>query len=300
MSMLGQRLLFFIPIIGLCLAGTTLAQPVGIPSPLTVSLSPGGRAVRPGVVVRVEVRSRKPLAKIEGTLRERPIAFILAADGKEARALIGLAADTATGDHAIAIHGETTGGEPVEAERTLTVTPAQFRSQKLRVDPRFVQPPKDELPRIEQERARLADLSHAIDRDRPWHAPFEPPLDSPVTEPYGVKRTFNGELASQHRGVDLKGAMGTPIAAPGAGRVVLAEELYYTGNTVVIDHGYGVLSLLAHMSHIGVKVGDLVDAGATVGEVGATGRVTGPHLHWSAWVGGVSIDPLSLIAAIGR
>jgi murein DD-endopeptidase MepM/ murein hydrolase activator NlpD len=161
-----------------------------------------------------------------------------------------------------------------------------------------VQPPKDVLPRIDKERAHLAELSHHLDHEHPWRAPFAAPLDSVVTESYGTRRTFNGELASQHRGVDLKGAMGTPIAAPGTGRVVLAEELYYTGNTVVIDHGAGVVSLLAHMSRIGVKEGDMVDAGAIVGDVGATGRVTGPHLHWSAWVGGTSIDPMSLIAAI--
>jgi len=194
----------------------------------------------------------------------------------------------------------TASGERLEGTRTITVSPAIFKSQRLKVDPRFVQPPKEALPRIEQERARLAEFSHHVDRDHAWQAPFSPPLASPVTESFGVKRTFNGELATQHRGVDLKGALGTPIAAPGAGRVVLAEELYYTGNTVVIDHGRGVVSLLAHMSHIGVKEGDVVAAGATVGEVGATGRVTGPHLHWSAWVGGTSIDPLSLVSAIDK
>jgi murein DD-endopeptidase MepM/ murein hydrolase activator NlpD len=283
-------------LLGLLFGGMATAQPAA--PTLTVTVLPAGRIVRPGAVVRVEVRSRKALAKVEGTGFERPIAFVLAPDGRRASGLIGLGADTAAGSYAIELQGETSTGERVDGARTIKVAPAMFRSQRLRVDPRFVQPPKDALPRIEKERARLGELSHTVDRERPWQAPFAPPLDSPVTEPFGVRRTFNGELASQHRGVDLKGAMGTPIAAPGAGRVVLAEELYYTGNTVVIDHGYGVLSLLAHMSRIRVTEGELVEAGAIVGEVGATGRVTGPHLHWSAWVGGVSIDPLSLVAAI--
>jgi murein DD-endopeptidase MepM/ murein hydrolase activator NlpD len=280
--------------------GSRTAKAPAARGTLTVTVAPAGRATpaRPGAVVRIDVRSATPLTKIDGTALERPIAFVLASDGRRASGLLGLAADTAKGAYTIAVHGETAAGTSVEAARTLVVAPAIFRSQKLRVDPRFVQPPKDELPRIEEERAHLAELSHVVDRDRPWHTPFAPPLESPVTEPYGVRRTFNGELASQHRGVDLKGAMGTPIAAPGAGRVVLAANLYYTGNTVVIDHGYGVLSLLAHMSRVRVKEGQLVDAGAIVGEVGATGRVTGPHLHWSAWVGGVSIDPLSLVTAI--
>jgi murein DD-endopeptidase MepM/ murein hydrolase activator NlpD len=276
------------------------AQPA-LPQPtLTVTVLPAGRVWRPGAVVRVEVRSRVPLGKVEGTGLERAIPFVVAADGRTASGLLGLAADVQPGDYEIAVRGEAAGGGAIEGTVTISVAKALFRSQTLRVDPRFVQPPKEELPRIEKERARLGELSHHVDHEHPWHSPFSAPLDSPVTESYGTRRTFNGELASQHRGVDLKGAMGTSIAAPGAGRVVLAEELYYTGNTVVIDHGAGVVSLLAHMSRIGVKAGDVVDAGAIVGDVGATGRVTGPHLHWSAWVGGTSIDPMSLIAAINN
>jgi murein DD-endopeptidase MepM/ murein hydrolase activator NlpD len=279
----------------LTIAAVGLAQPAS----LTVAVLPAGKVWRPGAVVRVEVRSPSPVTRVEGTVHGQPVTFVVAADGRSARGLLGLAADLAPGDYDIAVRADSgSGGAAIEGAATLTVAKAVFRSQALRVDPRFVQPPKDELPRIEKERAHLAELSHHVDREQPWSAPFSAPLDSAVTESYGTRRTFNGELASQHRGVDLKGAMGTPIAAPGAGRVVLAEELYYTGNTVVIDHGAGVVSLLAHMSHIGVKVGDAVDAGAVVGEVGATGRVTGPHLHWSAWVGGTSIDPMSLIAAI--
>jgi murein DD-endopeptidase MepM/ murein hydrolase activator NlpD len=281
----------------------TLLTPFAASSPgqagLTVTIGPPGRLPQQGAVVRIDVRSTQRLARLEATAFERSIAFVVAANGRSATGLLGLAADTAPGSHPITLRGETTTGEPVEMTAEVVVAKARFRSQQLRVDPRFVQPPADALPRIEKERAHLAELSHAIDRERPWQAPFGKPLATPVTEPYGVRRTFNGELASQHRGVDLKGAMGAPIAAPGAGRVVLAGDLYYTGNTVVIDHGYGVQSLLAHMSKIDVTEGQIVERGETVGEVGATGRVTGPHLHWSAWVDGVSIDPLSLIAAVG-
>jgi murein DD-endopeptidase MepM/ murein hydrolase activator NlpD len=298
-SLLRRGLLLFLPLVPL-LSGPPLAQPAPSQDALTVTFTqPGpGVVLRPGDVVRVEVRSAKALGRIEGTAFQRPIALMIASDARTATGLIGMAAETAAGAYHVDIHGETATGERVDASRTLTVAKALFRSQRLRVDPRFVEPPREALPRIANERERIGALSHAIDRERPWQAPFGPPLDTPVSEPFGVRRTFNGELASQHRGVDLKGAMGTPIAAPGAGRVVLADDLYYTGNTVVIDHGYGVVSLLAHMSRVLVKEGQLVDPGAIVGEVGATGRVTGPHLHWSAWVGGVSIDPLSLVSAI--
>jgi murein DD-endopeptidase MepM/ murein hydrolase activator NlpD len=277
--------------------GSRTAGPASAPT-LRLTLSTAGRILRPGVVVRLDVRSPHPLARVEGTAFDKPIAFILASGARTATGLVGLPIDTVPGAYAIDIHGETATGEPVTVNREIQVGKALFRSQSLRVDPRFVEPPTEALPRIEKERARLGELSHTIDRERPWRAPFGRPLDSVVREPFGVRRTFNGQLATQHRGVDLKGATGTPIAAPGAGRVVLADDLYYTGNTVVIDHGYGVLSLLAHMSRVLVKEGQLVDRGDIVGEVGATGRVTGPHLHWSAWVGGTSIDPLSLVTAI--
>jgi murein DD-endopeptidase MepM/ murein hydrolase activator NlpD len=276
------------------------AQPAGgQPAPaLNVTLSTGARLLRPGVVVRIDVRSARPLARLEGTAFDKPIAFVVAADARGASGLVGLAADIVAGAYTIEMHGETKTGERVDVSREIQVGKPLFRSQSLRVEPRFVEPPKESLPRIEKERARLGELSHTVDRERPWHAPFGPPLDSLVSEAFGVRRTFNGKLATQHRGVDLKGAMGTPIAAPGAGRIVLVGDLYYTGNTVVIDHGYGVLSLLAHMSKVLAKEGQLVERGEIVGEVGATGRVTGPHLHWSAWVNGTSIDPLSLVAAI--
>ena len=91
---------------------------------------------------------------------------------------------------------------------------------------------------------------------------------------------------------------GTPVRAPNAGEIVLAENLFFTGNTVIVDHGLGLYSLLAHLSRIDVKLGDAVLSGATVGLVGATGRVTGPHLHWAVRLNEARVDPISLIAAL--
>jgi murein DD-endopeptidase MepM/ murein hydrolase activator NlpD len=105
---------------------------------------------------------------------------------------------------------------------------------------------------------------------------------------------------SPHGGADFPSASGTPIVAPNGGRVVLAKNLYFTGNTVVLDHGLGLLSLLAHMSAIDVKEGDVVTAGKVVGKVGATGRVTGPHLHWAVRLGGARIDPVAVLTLLGR
>ena len=106
-------------------------------------------------------------------------------------------------------------------------------------------------------------------------------------------------MRSAHSGGDFLSPSGTPIHAPAAGRIVLAENLYFSGNTVIIDHGAGLFSLLAHMSVVDVKTGDRVATGDVVGKVGATGRVTGPHLHWTVRANGARVDPLSLLAVLG-
>jgi murein DD-endopeptidase MepM/ murein hydrolase activator NlpD len=111
---------------------------------------------------------------------------------------------------------------------------------------------------------------------------------------------FNGEPRSPHSGADFLSGTGTPIKAPNSGRIVAARELYFSGNTVIIDHGLGLFSMLAHLSQLDVREGDLVSAGQIVGLVGATGRVTGPHLHWALRVSGARIDPVSALALLGE
>jgi len=116
---------------------------------------------------------------------------------------------------------------------------------------------------------------------------------------FGTRSIYNGEPRSPHSGADFQGAPGTPVKAPNSGRVVLAGDLYFTGNTVVIDHGAGLFSLFAHLRAINVHEGDSVTTGAVLGELGATGRVTGPHLHWAVRITGARVDPLSLLALLG-
>ena len=116
----------------------------------------------------------------------------------------------------------------------------------------------------------------------------------------GSRTILNGQPRSPHSGADFNSPAGTPIKAPNAGRVVLAGDRYFTGNTVMIDHGLTMFSLFAHLSEIDVHAGDSVKAGDVVGKVGSTGRVTGPHLHWSVRLNGARVDPLSLLAALAH
>ena len=125
------------------------------------------------------------------------------------------------------------------------------------------------------------------------------PVPDEANSSFGTRSVYNGEARSPHGGTDFLSPTGRPIKAPAAGRVVLAGPQYFSGNTVIIDHGLGLFSLLAHMSEIDVKAGDRVTAGDVIGKVGATGRVTGPHLHWTVRLNNTRVDPLSLLYAVG-
>jgi murein DD-endopeptidase MepM/ murein hydrolase activator NlpD len=155
------------------------------------------------------------------------------------------------------------------------------------------------LERINRENALLQHAYAGSEPARLWKGPFLRPVPQPANSAFGTRSVFNGEPRSPHAGTDFLSPAGTRIKAPNAGRVMIARELFFSGNTVVIDHGLGLFSLLAHLSRIDVHEGDLVERGALVGLVGATGRVTGPHLHWAVRAGDARVSALSLLALAG-
>jgi murein DD-endopeptidase MepM/ murein hydrolase activator NlpD len=180
------------------------------------------------------------------------------------------------------------------------VRPKAFRTRRLTVDPDFVTPPPSAAERIARD-ARLLQATWASSApERLWTGSFVAPVGEPANSAFGSRSVFNGKLRAAHGGADFPSAAGTPIHAPNAGRVAVARDLYYSGNTVVLDHGAGLFSTLAHLSAFDVQEGDRVTAGQPVGRVGATGRVTGAHLHWAVRVNGARVDPLSLLAVLGK
>ena len=140
----------------------------------------------------------------------------------------------------------------------------------------------------------------ALSPRRYWLGAFHVPVPGPPISEFGKRSIYNGKPRSPHAGTDFQGATGTPVQAPNAGRVVLAADLYYSGNTVILDHGLGLYSYFGHLSAFSVREGDQLSTGDVVGKVGATGLVTGPHLHWSVRLVGTRVDPLSLIFLFRR
>lgn len=181
------------------------------------------------------------------------------------------------------------------AKTSITVKDVQRPVQKLTVDRKFVEPPASVRDRIARDREKVRKALQTTLPERQWTLPMQRPVPGSVSSQFGLKRIFNGQPRGEHRGLDLRGAQGTPIHACADGVVVLVDDLYYSGNTAYVNHGEGVFSAYLHMSEANVKPGDIVRRGDIIGKVGATGRVTGPHLHLSMFAQGQPVDPLPLL-----
>ena len=181
---------------------------------------------------------------------------------------------------------------------SFTVKRGKYRSEKLKVANRMINPSKDDRQRSRQERNEVKKAYLISSSDRLWPDMFQLPVEGKVTSPFGTRRLFNGKLKSYHSGVDFRANEDTPVHAANAGIVKLAKNLFYSGNHVIVDHGLGLFTNYSHLSKIHVHSGQRVEKGQVIGYAGSTGRVNGPHLHWGAKVNGTSVDPLQLLKVL--
>jgi murein DD-endopeptidase MepM/ murein hydrolase activator NlpD len=291
------RSLFSLPLAVLLVVSTSvLAQPRE-QQPLTLTLVNVPGPVKPGGIALVTVQATQDLSELAGEIAGRRVYFWPGASAREWYGLAGVSVESAPGPLALAIHARAVDGESAATRVPLLVERHRFETRRLQVDPKLANPPQDEVERIKQEAKAMAEAFAIVSKERFWHGQFDAPVPGAATSSFGRLTVTNGKPAGRHQGADFRAATGTTVRAPNAGRVVLAQSLYFAGNTVILDHGLGVFSLLAHLSRIDVKPGMAVARGEVLGESGATGRVTGPHLHWAVRFGEMSVDPLALIAA---
>ena len=250
----------------------------------------------PGEVVALTATAPASVVSVEGVWQDRPLRFVRSADTSW-HALIGLDVEEAPGPRSLRLVAHRPGAADLAAVHAFTVEPKQWRTRRLTVARRFVTPPDSALPRIREETALLNALFRVARPEQSWSGAFTRPVDGVAVSGFGVRSVLNGQPRGPHNGADFAAGTGTPIHAPGAGVVAYAREFYYSGNTVILDHGLGLYSTMAHLSAFDVQEGARVERGALLGKVGATGRVTGPHLHWAVRLLGARIDPESLLAA---
>jgi murein DD-endopeptidase MepM/ murein hydrolase activator NlpD len=178
----------------------------------------------------------------------------------------------------------------------LSVRQGGYPNEVLAVAPKFIKPDSAAAARIQAEIARSREISRrSLERPRIWRGRFRLPRSSRITSRFGAARVFNGEVQSRHLGTDFAGAIGAPVLSAGGGVVALVADFYLAGRAIYIDHGAGLVTAYFHLSRADVRKGQRVAAGQRIGAVGQTGRVTGPHLHWVARYGAISVDPMSLI-----
>ena len=257
-----------------------------------VALTPA--LVQPGSPELIRVEAANAVG-VDGEWMDRKLEFFRARDGRTWVCLAGADVEASAGSSTLLIHVRLTGGSTRDLTRTVEIHPAHYRTGALSVAPRFVEPDPEALKQIDTESKLKADVFGHSAAEPLWQGSFRAPIRARPTDSFGTRRMFNGKLASIHKGADFRAATGTPVRASNSGIVVLARPLYYEGNCVVIDHGQGLFTLSMHFSRIDVHEGQHVKAGDRLGLSGATGRVTGPHLHWAVRWQGAYLDPIKLL-----
>ncbi len=252
------------------------------------------RVIKVGAPCLFKVELAAVPSSVKGKWQGRELVFFSAGPRHVWYGLAGVDVEATPGTDKLELEATMPDGSVMHALREVPVQPSLYKTEKLKVPERFVQPDPETLKRIEANKeAKREAFSHQIPTPE-WSGNFRAPVNSTASEGFGTRRTFNGKLASIHRGLDYHAPEGTPIRAANAGTVVLAQELFYEGNCVILDHGEQFMTLYMHLSKIGVAPGETVKQGQQIGLSGATGRATGPHLHVAVRWQGAYLDPAQL------
>lgn len=285
------------------LASLPAAAPAGASPPCAGGLDLRLSAPRAtqGEILLAELHHAAPLAEVTGELAGVRVPFwpdASAAGGTASfHALLGIDLERAAGAYDFTVTARTPAGDTLHCAAQVVVAKGKFRIERLRLPRRFVELNQEDLERSQREASRLLDLYSQVTPQRLWQGSFlEPVTGVAGSGNFGRRRILNGQPRSPHSGEDFPAPAGAPVHAAQRGRVVLAEELFFAGNAVLLDHGLGLYTFYAHLESIAVRTGDMVEAGQQIGTVGATGRVTGAHLHWAARLLRARISPVLLLS----
>ncbi len=270
---------------------TPTPTPTPTPKPEPAFDLPVGYPIQGGLLlvrlVNVPPGAREAMVSFAGE------SYAMTPDGDDRLAVIGLATDLPVGDYPLEVRID---GEPVSGPPSVFVDEGGYERISLTVPQESIDLLSDAAA-IQEERRLVTEAYARFTPERLWSGPWLVPAQGPISNPFGVQRSVNGGPFGTHGGTDIVADGGTPIVATASGRVALAQPLYLLGSSVIIDHGAGLLTGYHHMSSIAVESGQEITKGDLVGFVGATGFVSGDHLHWEARIHGVKVDPLLLTRA---
>ncbi|MFI8579807.1 peptidoglycan DD-metalloendopeptidase family protein [Ectopseudomonas khazarica] len=269
---------FFALLLALSLAAPAHAE--GFITRLLDKPVPGGVAV-----LDLGDQAQAPKVRYQG----KPV-LTIREDGQRWIAIVGIPLSVKPGTQQVQIEG----GQSLAFE----VGAKHYTEQRITLkNQQQVNPNAKNLARIERELAEQTRAYRQFSARQPSNLLFDKPVDGPLSSPFGLRRFFNGEERNPHSGLDFAASRGTSIKAPAAGKVILIGDYFFNGRTVFLDHGQGLISMFCHLSAIDVKLGDEIPRGGHLGKVGATGRATGPHLHWNVSLNDARVDPAIFIGA---
>ena len=274
-------LAFYLIYNNLCLANQYLPQHESIP---------GGVAVIPLDIKTIEppivfFNDQQTLVVRYNNNKDKSLSWIT---------IVGLPIITKPGLHKISVHAEQMHNKnfKINLEKSFVVYDKHYPSEKLTIDPKLVSPPTDtDKIRAAKELKSMQKAYSYWSQQIPNLKMQQPVKEARKSSVFGLKRILNGKNRGYHSGLDLAAPIGTPVYAPSSGQIILTGNFFYTGNTIFIDHGKGLITSYFHLNTIDVAAGDVVAANQVIGSVGATGRVTGPHLHWSVSLNNARINP---------
>lgn len=279
----------------------TLLILIAIPGPFALGAGdPFGiqgrlpRTVPQGGVFAVTLRPVDRLEEVKGSLDEQPLIFSRVG-AQRIQAIVGIDLE-ATGRRLLHLEGSDRRGRRLVREWPIRITPRRFALQRLTLPQEMVDLDAETAGRVAEEASRLSNLWKIVTPERYWHEAFLSPVTSPVPPGgFGARRIINEQPRSPHAGADYQAAVGSPVRASNGARVALAEEQFFGGKSVVLDHGAGLYTIYFHLEEFMVHAGDSVRKGQEIGKVGASGRATGPHLHFAVRLQGARIDPAALL-----
>ncbi len=252
-------------------------------------------AVKQGEVCFIKAFREEPTNSVYATFRSKRLPMMVQGKDGSFGLLLGIDMETPPGSYEVKIEGTDKSGAIPAKSLTLKVAGADFGKQELSLPRDMVDLDPKTLDRVNREAIRLDKIFRKSRDERMWSGPFVPPLNGELSTPFGVRRIINGQAKSAHTGVDLGAGEGTPILACNRGVVVLCDELFFTGKSIILDHGGGIYSMYFHLSQAAVSEGEVVEKAAMIGNVGSTGRSTGPHLHWGVRMNDGRVDPFALL-----
>ena len=281
---------------------STLAGAIGLlalsASGLTIAATPPEPEVWPraeqvpGGIARISLgpANARPVA------RAGDVPLLVVGDAIEWTALVGIALSATPGKASITVQA---GEGKAQRQVGYTVVPKRYVEQRLTVAPGSVDLSAENTARYERERAHQEKVMATFSDTLPQASTLtmRVPVPGRQSSSFGLRRVFNGQARNPHSGMDIAAATGTSVVSPLPGRVIDTGDYFFNGNTVWLDHGGGLLSMYCHLSEIGVKLGDMLKTGERLGAVGATGRATGPHLHWGVMLNRAMVDPALFLSA---